>query len=536
MSGPIRALHVDDDPDSTDLTATFLERENERLDVVSETSAEDGLRRLAETDIDCVVSDYDMPGRTGIDFLNAVREEYPDLPFILFTGKGSEEVAADAISAGATDYIQKETSTSQFTVLANRITNTVEQYRARRQSERANRRRRQTLTRITDGFVEMNAEFTVTDVNEQTVALTGLAREELIGKNYRDDIVAGQPNTAFAEYKRVLETGEMRTIEARSDINPNRWVEERIFPTEDGDGLYIYFQDITERKRRERELEAQTRRLQGVLDSVQAALWMRDTDSNLVLLNQNFRELFGIENERDAIGKRVDEVFDEARAAQFRAIDERVLSTGEPLEREDEVETTRGTRVHLVRVTPIFDDDGAVFATVGAAVDITARKERERTLTALHEAAQKIEQSSDEGMVYETLVETAENVLNFDLVAVDVRRGEYLIQEAWKLNSRDAEFFERTSLEANETFAARAYNRQETIVIDDLRATEVTPAVPDYRSVMTVPIGTFGTFQAVFSEVGAFDDSDQEFAELLVDHARVKLAQLDSAADADREQ
>ncbi|WP_231512930.1 PAS domain-containing response regulator [Haloferax mediterranei] len=263
MAGTIKALHVDDDPASTDLTAEFLERENENLSVVSATSAEEGLCRLAETDIDCVISDYDMPGQTGIDFLKAVREEYPDLPFILFTGKGSEEVAADAISAGATDYIQKETGTGQYTVLANRITNTVAQYRARRQSERANRRRRQTLTRITDGFVEMDADFTVTDVNEQTVELTGLAREELIGSNYQDDIVEGDSDASFEEYKHVLATGEARTIEARSDINPNRWVEERIFPTEAGDGIYVYFRDITERKRREQKLQAQTQTAPG---------------------------------------------------------------------------------------------------------------------------------------------------------------------------------------------------------------------------------------------------------------------------------
>lgn len=50
---------------------------------------------------------YDMPRQTGIEFLETVREEYPGLPFILYTGKGSEEVAADAISAGVFDYLQK---------------------------------------------------------------------------------------------------------------------------------------------------------------------------------------------------------------------------------------------------------------------------------------------------------------------------------------------------------------------------------------------------------------------------------------------
>ncbi|PSP44806.1 hypothetical protein BRC69_07700 [Halobacteriales archaeon QH_6_66_25] len=82
---PIRVLHVDDEPDFSDLTAEFLERENEQFAVDVAESAAAGLDRLAGTDYDCVVSDYEMPGRNGVEFLRTVREEHPELPFILYT-------------------------------------------------------------------------------------------------------------------------------------------------------------------------------------------------------------------------------------------------------------------------------------------------------------------------------------------------------------------------------------------------------------------------------------------------------------------
>jgi PAS domain S-box-containing protein len=101
-----------------------------------------------------------MPGMTGLEFLREVREEYHDLPFILFTGRGSEEVASDAISMGVTDYLQKG-GTEQYELLANRITNAVDRYvieRERRQWKRAVETANEGIA-ILDadgGFVQMN--------------------------------------------------------------------------------------------------------------------------------------------------------------------------------------------------------------------------------------------------------------------------------------------------------------------------------------------------------------------------------------------
>jgi PAS domain S-box-containing protein len=142
MTESIRVLHVDDESGFAEMTAEFLERENDRIYTVTETDASDALNRLADQNIDCIVSDYQMPGIDGLEFLQAVREDNPDLPFLLFTGKGSESVASDAIAEGATDYLQKQPGTEQFELLANRITNAVEQYRAKQRAANLDRIRR----------------------------------------------------------------------------------------------------------------------------------------------------------------------------------------------------------------------------------------------------------------------------------------------------------------------------------------------------------------------------------------------------------
>jgi DNA-binding NtrC family response regulator len=102
----IRVLHVDDDPAYLDLVSDFLDLEFDHFRVATATDPDEGMAILESDSIDCVVSDYDMPGTNGLEFLDAVSARYPSLPFVLFTGKGSEEIAGEAISRGVSDYLQ----------------------------------------------------------------------------------------------------------------------------------------------------------------------------------------------------------------------------------------------------------------------------------------------------------------------------------------------------------------------------------------------------------------------------------------------
>ncbi|WP_336325294.1 PAS domain-containing protein [Halovenus sp. HT40] len=181
MSGAIQVLHVDDDPNLADLAATVLEQEAEELSVETALHPDEGFERLKSNGFDCIISDYEMPDQNGIEFLETVREEYPDLPFILFTGKGSEEVASDAISAGVTDYLQKESGTDQYAVLANRIQNVVDAYQSERKLEERTRRL-ETLISNLPGIVyrsENEPEWPMETVEGEVTELTGYSADEL---------------------------------------------------------------------------------------------------------------------------------------------------------------------------------------------------------------------------------------------------------------------------------------------------------------------------------------------------------------------
>jgi CheY-like chemotaxis protein len=181
MSAPaedrIRVLHVDDDPAMVDLVKVALERTEPDLDVASATGARDGLDRLREDDIECVLSDYDMPGMNGLEFLERVREECPAIPFLLYTGRGSEELAAEAISHGVSDYIQKDSGSGHYLLLSTRIRREVE--RARTETER--QRRLAALDAAPAGVCVLDEEGEVSYANRAFLDQVDRPREAVVG-------------------------------------------------------------------------------------------------------------------------------------------------------------------------------------------------------------------------------------------------------------------------------------------------------------------------------------------------------------------
>lgn len=117
----MRVLLVDDDPLFLELSKTFLEVFH---DITSDTvnSAREALQRLENDSYDVVISDYDMPVMDGITLLKTIRDKRINVPFILFTGVGREELMHQAIENGASSFIEKiGDPRAQYSELSKRI-------------------------------------------------------------------------------------------------------------------------------------------------------------------------------------------------------------------------------------------------------------------------------------------------------------------------------------------------------------------------------------------------------------------------------
>ena len=126
----IHVLHVDDDAGFLKVARQLLEMQG-TFQVDTALSVEEAKEKLEKHVFDVIVSDYMMPEKDGLEFLKELRDSGNNIPFIMFTGKGREEVAINALNLGADNYINKigEPETV-YTELAHGIRQTVERRRA----------------------------------------------------------------------------------------------------------------------------------------------------------------------------------------------------------------------------------------------------------------------------------------------------------------------------------------------------------------------------------------------------------------------
>jgi PAS domain S-box-containing protein len=437
----VRILHVDDAPEFADLVATFLERENDRFSVETATSVREGLGLLAAAEFDCVVSDYDMPERTGIEFLEAVRADHPELPFVLFTGKGSEEVASDAISAGVTDYLQKERGTDQYAVLANRIENAVEHYRSRRLVERSEKRLRKIVDSLPQFLYVVDEDGGYLLANEVLAGFHDATVEEIEGSTVDDvldeaaaerfrsdleDVLASDTTKHVPGVELPTETGEIHAFEARMIPYNLTGTDKRAVL-----GITV---DVTARKERERELERAHERMRLALQHTDSVIFEIDLDSGAVVRHGTYERSFGLAPEEAPTWEDHLEhaVHPDDRAA-FRRFHERLID-GDRFRDEIEYRTNPDNGdVRWLRATVYVrrESSEGLRRAVGISRDVTEHKEHELEL---RRAERQYRAIFDDPNILVGLLDTDGTVRDVNRTAmayVDVDREAMLGEPFW---------------------------------------------------------------------------------------------------------
>jgi PAS domain S-box-containing protein len=225
------------------------------------TSAHEALRILKSTSYEAIVSDYQMSGMDGIAFLKAIRAEFPDLPFIIFTGKGREEVVIEAFDNGADFYLQKGGKPEpQFAELVHKIIAAVRRRQAEKALQESETRFRNLVEDQTEFISRFLPDGTHVFVNEAYCRYFNKKREEILGKKFKPDIPK-EDKKLVREYflsltkEHPIDVIDHRIITPDGDSRWQQWSDRAIF---DDRGTLVEYQsvgrDITETKHSEEEL------------------------------------------------------------------------------------------------------------------------------------------------------------------------------------------------------------------------------------------------------------------------------------------
>ena len=225
----ISVLLVDDEPALLDITQLFLEKTGS-FTVDTCPSGSQALARLLEKRYDVIVSDYEMPEMNGILFLKTLKQQGDLTPFIIFTGKGPEQVVIDALNNGATYYLQKGCNpTSMFAELAHKCQLGVQQRRSEIALKESEEKYRALVEHALEGILILNLQGNILLANnaaaktieaDSSASLTGRNVMEFIAPKSREEVLkdfveVAQGNDAYvAEYEAVTVRGNSIQVES----------------------------------------------------------------------------------------------------------------------------------------------------------------------------------------------------------------------------------------------------------------------------------------------------------------------------------
>lgn len=178
----ISVLFVDDEPVLVDIGRLFLKRAGD-FSVTGVLSGQEAVALLQENTYDVIISDYQMPGMNGIELLRFVRKQCGDIPFILFTGRGDEGVAGDAVNAGVNFYVQKGGDPKlQFADIAHKIETAVERRRAIQAIKASEQRFYDIINFLPDATFAINTEGIIIAWNREIERITNTRAEDMMGR------------------------------------------------------------------------------------------------------------------------------------------------------------------------------------------------------------------------------------------------------------------------------------------------------------------------------------------------------------------
>lgn len=470
--------------------------------------------------VDCIVSAIELAERDGLWLLRSIREQSPTVPVLLCTANGSEAIASEAVSAGATDYIPvKSQEQGPSDEIVERITTAIQ---AARESTMRRARARQF-----DAMFHDDRTFTwildptgsVTRINAPATNVSETPITAFLGEPFWR-LPWWPSEQAQSDVRRIIETaargqlGNAVIMDIPMLDGPGlvELVARPVYGDRDGlDSIVVEGIDITDRVTAERNLRQSEKLHRVTLNNMTDTVLITDDDGRFTYVCPNVHFIFGytageIHDIGSIEGLLGENLFDRSDLAR-----ERVLKNIEC------TATDKAGQEHtlLVNVREVAIQDGSVLYSCR---DITKRKQRERALTTLQGTARDFLFAETRPAIAEHLINDVPEVLNTEASAVylfDAESNE--LQPA--AVSPEFERLHRPSPSINidtNTLPSYCFVEDESLFFDDVhQSPRLDPPSTEIRSAAYIPLGDHGVFIAGAAEAGQFAEVERELADLV---------------------
>ena len=336
----IQVLYVDDEQGFLNLGKHFLELSGE-IRIETARSPEEALEKLRKQKYDTIISDYQMPEMDGLEFLKIVRSLFGKIPFIIFTGKGREEVVIQALNSGVDFYLQKGGEPfSQFAELEHKIKLADERNRTRNALSQSKWRMRGIVNHLPDATFAIDAEGRVIVWNRAMEDMTGIPELEIIGKGNREyalhfygfrrpmliDVALNKNLPIDKEYqsfsrKGDIVEGEVTTVIPSQQTNSPMMIWGLATPLYDTEnnvaGAIESLRDISEQRRIQDSLIESEKVYRNVVEDQTEFIVRFRPDGTCVFVNDAYCRYFHL-NRTDIIGTKFSPRLFPGDAAQIR--------------------------------------------------------------------------------------------------------------------------------------------------------------------------------------------------------------------------
>jgi PAS domain S-box-containing protein len=416
LSEPIRILYIEDNLHDRDLVCTVLAQ---KMDTFAVTVLEDHHEfdaHLVTDNYDLVLSEHTVLGYDALQIIDVVRAYAPDIPVVILTGAGSEELAVAAMKRGVNDYIVKSPQriqnlpailqtviadqrsqnkkveqlnltlekrvwerTAQLDAANRELRNEIAERKHAEQALRESENRlRSVITNAPIVLYTFKRDGVITFCEGKGLAMLGQESTQLVGQSifalYQD-----QPKI-IADTNRVLAGEMVNSFQELAGNTFESWYTPLYEPDGSIDGAIGVSVDITSRKIVEEALRESEQRYQALAKLSPVGIFQTDVNGDCSYVNERWCAIAGISTV-EAIGRdwfKVIHPDDQARVfAEWR----RSTQTQRPFSAEYRIRRPDGTATWVLgQASADMEGDGAVLGYIGTITDITSRKQIENDL------------------------------------------------------------------------------------------------------------------------------------------------------------